>query len=217
MKAVIQIVLWIVILGLGYLLFNSVYGEVKFNEMKVVRYRKAIDKLKDIRSSQQAYKQVTGRYAGNYEQLVRFVDTADFVLTTRKDSTVLDEELTKAFRVDKYKEIIVVDTIGYRSVKDSLFGDTGRYKTMMKVPVEGIDEEFEMETSRIMKNEQMEPVFEAKVSKDVLFHDQPKDYIMKEKQVISVDGVNGSYLSIGSLNEVTTKGNWPKSYADDEQ
>ncbi|WP_031425672.1 hypothetical protein [Flavimarina sp. Hel_I_48] len=214
MRIVIQIVLWIIIVGLGYLLFNSVYGEVKFNELKEVRYQKAIDKLIDIRDSQLAYKQVTGKFAKNFNDLERFIDTAEFTITQRRDSVVLDEERTKAFGVDMTKEIILVDTLGTKSVKDSLFGNTGRYKTMMNVP--GTDAKFEMDAGTIMSNDIRIPVFEAKVAKELLLQDQPKDFVNKEKQVVSVDGVNGAYIIIGSMTDVKTVGNWPKSYGGNE-
>ncbi|MEH6407218.1 MAG: hypothetical protein V7767_08060 [Leeuwenhoekiella sp.] len=217
MKFVIQLALWIVIGVLGYLLFNSVYGEVKFNDLKVVRYQKAIENLKDIRNSQLAYKQVTGKFAGNFDDLVRFIDTAQFTLTARRDTLVLDEAQTKAYGVDTMKEETIVDTLGTAPVKDSLFGNSTRYKTMMKVPIKGVDANYEMQAGTTLKNDIKIPVFEAKVSKDVLLYDQPKDYISKEKQVISVDGVNGAYLSVGSMTEVNTNGNWPQSYGSNDE
>lgn len=214
MRIVIQIVLWIVIVGLGYLLFNSVYGEVQFNELKQARYQKAIDKLIDIRDSQLAFKQVTGKFAKNFDELERFIDTAEFTITQRRDTTVLDEERTKSYGVDMMKEMILTDTLGTKPVKDSLFGNTDRYKTMMNVP--GTDAKFEMDAGTITSNDIRIPVFEAKVAKEVLLQDQPKDYINKEKQVISVDGVNGAYIRMGSMTDVKTAGNWPKSYGGGE-
>lgn len=214
MRIVIQIVLWIVIVGLGYLLFNSVFGEVKFNDLKQVRYQQAIDKLIDIRDSQLAFKQVTGKFAKNFDELERFIDTAEFTITQRRDTVVRDEERTKAYGVDMTMEMILTDTLGTKPVKDSLFGTTDRYKTMMNVP--GTDAKFEMDAGSIMSNDTRIPVFEAKVAKEVLLQDQPKDYINKEKQVISVDGVNGAYIRMGSMTEVKTAGNWPKSYGDNE-
>jgi len=86
MKIVIQLVLWVVIGVLGYLLFNAVYGEVKFNDLKVVRYQKAVNKLKEIQKSQMAYKQITGKFAEDFDQLIAFIDTAEFVLTERRDT-----------------------------------------------------------------------------------------------------------------------------------
>lgn len=219
MKILLQIVLWVIIGALGYLLFNAVYGEVKFNEIKEKRYQQAITNLKDIRAAQLAHKTVTGKYEGDFNKLVKFIDTAKFTLTQRRDSTVLDKEQTRAFGVDTYKGIVIVDTLGYKSVKDSLFKapNPDRYKSMINIPIEGLDAKYEMQAGTIEKSTGTYPVFEVRVSKDVLLWDQEKDYINKEKQVISVDGVNGEYLTVGSMQTINTNGNWPKSYgANDE-
>ena len=121
MKLLLQLVLWAVIGLLGYLLFNAVYGEVKFNEIKEKRYKAAIFNLKDIRQAQLAHKTVTGKYEGDFNKLVRFIDTAQFTLTQRKDSTVYDEVQSKLLGVDMQKDIVVIDTLGFKSVKDSLY------------------------------------------------------------------------------------------------
>jgi hypothetical protein len=56
------------------------------------------------------------------------------------------------------------------------------------------------------------PVFEVKVSKDIVLHDQDKYLVSEEKKVVSVDGVNGPDITLGSLTEVSTSGNWPTTY-----
>lgn len=214
MKLVIQLVLWIVIIFLGYMVFNAVYEPIQFNKVKEKRYAKVIDRLKDIRAAQLAHQEITGNFEKDFDKLVRFIDTAEFTLTQRRDSTVMDEEYRKAFGVDKYKDIIVVDTLGTASVKDSLFKNSTRYKEMMFVPVEGVKAKFTMDAGSIVKNETKIPVFEAKVAKKVILYDQDKDLIMAENQVVSVEGVNGPFITVGSMNEIKTEGNWPKVYGD---
>lgn len=219
MKLLLQLVLWAVIGLLGYLLFNAVYGEVKFNEIKEKRYKAAISNLKDIRQAQLAHKTVTGKYEGDFNKLVRFIDTAQFTLTQRRDSTVLDIEQTKAIGVDIYKDIVIIDTLGTRSVKDSLYKEpnANRYKTMINVPIKEVDAKFEMTAGFIEKSNLQVPVFEAKIAKAVLLADQPRDYVMKEEKIKSVDGVDGPALTLGSMIDINTNGNWPKSYgANDE-
>lgn len=100
MKLVIQLVLWVVIAALGYLLFNAVWGEVEFNEIKEKRYKAAITNMRDLRKAQLAHKTVTGKYEKDFDKLVRFIDTAEFTITQRRDTSVLDVEKTKRFRVD---------------------------------------------------------------------------------------------------------------------
>ena len=53
------------------------------------------------------------------------------------------------------------------------------------------------------------PVFEVKVAKDVILYDQDKDLLKAENETVSVDGVNGPSIILGSLTEVSTNGNWP--------
>ena len=72
MKTVIQIVLWIACIGLGYLIYQSVTGPIRFNEVKQERFGKVISKLKDIRSAQEAYKTVNRRYAKDFNSLIKF-------------------------------------------------------------------------------------------------------------------------------------------------
>ena len=36
------------------------------------------------------------------------------------------------------------------------------------------------------------------------------------KEVVSVEGVNGPTLKVGSMEEVNTNGNWPKNYSKDQ-
>lgn len=217
MKIVLQIVLWAVIGLLSYLLFKSIYGEVKFHEVKEERYKLAIENLRDLRVAELAHKTVTGKYEGDFDKLVRFIDTAEFTLTQRRDSTVLDEEATKLYSVDTYKEITIIDTLGTKSIKDSLFGTSDRYKTMINVPIEGTTAKYELKAGTITRSNIEFPVFEARVLKDVLLFDQDKDFVNKEKQVVSVDGVNGDAITVGSMNQINTNGNWPKSYgANDE-
>ena len=212
MKLVLQLVLWVVIAALGYLLFNAIWGEVKFNDVKEQRYKAAITNMRDLRQAQLAHKTVTGKYEKDFDKLVRFIDTAEFTITQRRDTTILDVEKTKRFRVDTFKEVVVVDTLGTRAVKDSLFKGSDRYKTMINVPVEGISAKYKMDAGQVEKSNTMYPVFEISISKDILLADQPKDYLNKEKQIVSVDGVNGDALTVGSMVSINTNGNWPKSY-----
>jgi len=216
MKIVIQIVLWAVIVFLGYLLFNSIYGPIQFNKVKEARYLKVIESLKDIRSAQLAHQQITGTFADDFNSLIQFVDTAEFAITQRRDTSYADVEKNKAFGLTEgyFIEKNLIDTLSYKSVKDSLFKgpNKDRYKTMMNVPVKGIDAQFELKAGTLEKNGLTLSVFEAKVAKNVILSDQPKDEVIQENQVISVEAVNGRYISVGSMTEVNTNGNWPKLY-----
>lgn len=216
LKPVLTIALWILIGYLGYLTYMSVYEPIQFNKVKNKRYVQVIESLKDIRDAQLAHRQVTGKFEGDFNKLIQFIDTAKYTITQRRDSTVLDEEKTKLYGVDSYKEIVVIDTLGFVPVKDSLFKASDRYKSMMNVPVGKPGTKFNLEAGFIEQNKINIPVFEASVKKRELLFDQNNDLVIQENQVISVDGVNGDALKVGSMNEVKTTGNWPKTYGDNE-
>lgn len=211
MKIVIQLLLWAVIGFLGYLTFNAVYEPIQFNKVRDARYPKVIDKLKDIRKAQLAHKEVIGRYSGDWDSLVQFIDTAEFVVTQRRDTTVLDEEYKATYGVDEYKSETIIDTLGYTPVKDSLYKNTGRYKTMMEVPYTD-GKKFEIEAGKIYKNDSYIPVFEVKIDKADVLADQDEHLVNQEKQMLTVDNVRGEYIQLGSMSEVNTNGNWPKKY-----
>ena len=194
----------------GYKVYNSINGPIEFNKVKNERYLKVIDRLKDIRNSQIAYKSVNGFYCDNFDTLVNFVETAQYTLIQKRDSSFLEYDRT--FRIDMLREVIVIDTLGFASVKDSLFGESDRYKYMAKVPIEGVDENFKIKADIIDKNGYNVPVFEVRVSKDIVLFDQNKDLLKQEKGLMSVDGVNGPDIVLGSLSDVSSNGNWPTTY-----
>lgn len=210
MKTILQIVLWIVCIILGYLIYRSVTGPIEFAKVKERRFAAVIEKLKDIRDSQEAYKTVTGRYANDFNSLIAFVDTADYTITQQRDSSFM--EFDKTYGIDMLREITITDTLGFVPVKDSIFKNSDRYKDMMKVPYAQNDENFEMKSDVIERSGYKVPVFEAKVEKKVVLYDQPADLIARENAMVSVEEVNGSAIKVGSLTEVSTSGNWPPIY-----
>lgn len=216
-KPILMIVLWVLIGCLGYLTFMSVYGEIKFNKLKEERYKVVIESLKDIRDSQLAHRTVTGKFQSNWNNLVKFIDTAQFTITQRRDSSVLDVEATKRFGgVETMMDVVIIDTLGYVSVKDSLFGMDPRYKTMMNIPVGKEGAKFELQSGFIEQNGYQIAVFEAKALKSIILFDQDKGLVSQENEVLSVEAVNGDAIKVGSMDEVNTNGNWPKNYSSEQ-
>tara|TARA_B100000902_G_C27199167_1_gene858119 strand:+ start:309 stop:968 length:660 start_codon:yes stop_codon:yes gene_type:complete len=211
MKIALQAFLWILSIFFSYQIYNSVMGPINFNKVRDIRYSKVINRLKEIRKAQIAYKDVNGMYSNNFDSLIKFIDQGIFTLIEKRDSSFLEYDRT--YRIDMLKEVIVVDTLGTVSVKDSLFSDSDDYVNMSKIPVEGIDAEFLINADIIIKNSGSVnynvPVFEVKIAKDIILYDQNKDLLKQENETISVDGVNGSEIILGSMTNVSINGNWP--------
>jgi len=216
-KPFLNIALWLLIAFFGYQTYMSIYEPIQFNKVKNKRYAVVIESLKDIRDSQLAHRQVTGEFSKDFDGLIKFIDTAEYTITQRRDSSIIDEDLTKRYGVDTFKDIIIVDTLGFVPVKDSLFKTSDRYKNMMNVPVGKEGSKFYLKAGFIEQNDINIPVFETGIKKDVLFYDQDKNLVSQENQVIStVVGVKGDAIKVGSMDEITTSGNWPKTYGENE-
>ncbi len=220
LKPIVLIVLWALIGFLAYINVMSIYEPMQFTKVKNKRYAQIIENLKDLRHAQLAHRQVTGKFEKDFDKLVKFVDTAQFTITQRRDTSVIDIELTRRYGgVTTTKTIILIDTLGFVPVKDSLFKNSDRYKTMINLPEGAGDEgaKFKMDAGFVERNNVNVPVFEVNVDKDVVLFDQNKDLVSQEKEVVSVDGVNGPTIKVGSMEEVNTNGNWPKVYGSNDE
>ena len=208
MKIGIQIVLWIASIFFAYKLYDSINGPIKFKQVKNERYAKVINRLKDIRTAQIAHRDVRGQFSNNFDSLIKFIDEGQFTLIEKRDSSYLEYDRT--YRIDMLREIVVIDTLGTVPVKDSLFGTSTSYQNMSFIPIDGVeDQTFEIAAKVIDKNGYKVPVFEVKVKKEIILFDQNKDLIRQENETVSVDGVNGPEIILGSLSNVSTNGNWP--------
>ena len=208
MKIGIQVILWVASIFFAYKIYDSINGPLQFNQKKNERYATVIDRLKDIRSAQIAYKDVKGVFSNNFDSLIEFVDKGHFTLIEKRDSSFL--EYDRIYRIDMLREVVVIDTLGTVEVKDSLFKNSDIYKEMAFIPINGVNgQKFEIASKVIDKNGYKVPVFEVKVKKSVILFDQNKDLIKQENETIAVDGVNGPEIVLGSLTTVSTNGNWP--------
>jgi len=208
----INLVLMAAAVYLGYLIYDSITAPVRFNKTKKERYAKVISRLKDIRDSEIAYRTINGQYTANFDSLVRFIDTAKFTITQRRDSVI--KEFNKFRGITEEKEIVIIDTLGFVPVKDSLFKGDNRYKEMQWVPIPGREKQvkFELKAGKLKKGEVYVPVFMARVHKKEILYDQPEDLVKEELAIKSTEEVNGPYIQVGSMDDVTTAGNWPKIY-----
>jgi len=187
-------------------------GPIDFNKVRDQRYAKVINRLKEIRKAQIAYKDVNGKYSKSFDTLIKFIDEGFFTLIEKRDSSYLEYDRT--YRIDMLKEIVVIDTLGTINVKDSLFYKNNNYVDMAIIPIDGINALFSIDADKIEKNSggsisYYVDVFEVKVSKDIILYDQNKDLLKQENETISVDGVNGPNIILGSMTNVSINGNWP--------
>jgi hypothetical protein len=210
MKKLITLALWILAMVFGYQIYKSVNAPIEFKKVKQERFQAIVNSLKDIRNSQEAYKTVNNKFAANFDELVNFVENGNFILIQKRDSSYM--KFNRAYGIDMLEEVQIIDTLGTVAVKDSIFKNSNRYKTMMNVPFAKNGEKFKMESKIILKGGYKAAVFRAYIEKNTVLYDQPEDLVAKENSAVSVEEINGSIIQVGSINDVSLNGNWPPIY-----
>jgi hypothetical protein len=191
---------------LGYKIYMGIMEPINFNKDKVKRYAPVIKKLKIIRDAEIKFNEATGNYTADKNILIQFIDSAKLALTNTK---TIVEKVNRGGGIIDEVEVRVTDTIGYEPVL-KYFKDRD-YQNMFKVP--GSNKEFELETGTIEKIPGLiVPTFRAKTSKETLLKGMNKSLVKQELEAVATDQIKGEYVSVGSLEEVTTGGNWPPSY-----
>ena len=201
-------VLLLILAGyLGYKIYGGIMEPINFNKDKVVRFEKVIKNLKIIRDAEVKYYEVNGTYTKDKQALIRFVDTAQLAITETK--TIVEQE-NRGGGVIVDVEKRVTDTIGYEPVL-KYFKDKD-YKTMFDVP--GVaNTQFELEVGEVEKVQGLVvPTFRARVQKRPILAGMNESLIKQELEAVETDQIKGEYVSVGSLEEVTTGGNWPPKY-----
>jgi hypothetical protein len=223
-KKIFTILLWGISIFLAYLIYGSVMKPIEFKQEKEARYEIAVKTMLDIKKLQTGYKSVNGVYADTFEQLIQFVENGQFEIVSRKDTAVIDHVKNAAFRITVgadgvggfYKDEVIITKLGTVAVKDSLFKNSDRYKRLNLVKVGGVQVPVEMKTSTVSRNDMNISVFQAIIDKNALLKDLDQELVKQENKVEAIDEINGDKIILGSLEEVSLTGNWPKKYGNNE-
>ena len=80
MRLVINLILVAIIVGLGYVLVDSIREPIQFRAEKAKRETAVKDKLMRIRTAQEMYRGITGYFAPTFDTLKEVLSTRDFAL-----------------------------------------------------------------------------------------------------------------------------------------
>lgn len=114
-KKIAQIVLAFVIVGLVYVIYQQISTPIKFDKELATRQASVIERIKDIRTAQRAFKSKYMRFTGSFDSLEQFILTDTLELERKlvdEDDSVAMAMLKKSGKknVEKFK-IAVIDTI----------------------------------------------------------------------------------------------------------
>lgn len=209
MRTVIQVALFIVALVLAYFVYNSIQTPITFKKEQDARYNQTIERLKDIRKAQIAFKDVHGRFTGSWDTLINFVKY-DSVRIVKKIGNLTDSMVEKGINERKALELglIVRDTLR-ESVLESVFGENYNADQLKVVPLKDTTAYFTLGATVITTGSGIKvPVFEAKVHNNVLLRGLDRQLVINLNDQRRVQNRYPG-LKVGSLTETNNNaGNW---------
>ena len=187
---------------LGYLIFNSINSEIEFQKVAKERINENIQKLKDLRQVQIAYKKVYNKYADNFDSLFYFLNNDSIPIIKAIGETPDSLTESEALQLN----IISRDT-GYVLAKKNVF-DKNYINTrnpdfpldisnLKKVPYSNKD--YKINSGVVEKGKVLVHVFEISTNYRTLFTG-----LDAENKKYGLD----NFLKVGSMEEASLNGNW---------
>ncbi len=188
LQIVVSVAMLVGSLALGYVDYRAVKADLEFVEEKSRVYSQVIQRLKDIRTAEVAYKKVNERYCDNFDTLKDFLNNGQLPIVKAIGSvpdTLSEEEALEM-------GIISRDTILVPVIKTILDAQEGKNRefaydvaNLDKVPVSNA--KVILRAGFVERGGQKVPCFEAADS-------QPFDIYEP--------------LKVGSMTDPSTSGNW---------
>lgn len=172
-KNVINGVLFVMIVGAAFLLYNSLNSPIKFSNEVTTRSEAIIQKLKDIRIIERAYKIKYGDYTNNFDELIRFIENDSLIYVVAMGSE--DDSVAVAEGLVSSVEVLI-------PARDTLFsGRTVDFKDLPNVPyTEG--KQFKLGTATLTTESGVDvTVFEASILYDEFLFDLDKQSLVNLK------------------------------------
>lgn len=201
MKTVIKVVLLIAIIGLAYWVYRIPASTLEFQASFESRQKEIVQRLKDIREAERAYKRNYNKYTGSFDTLISFLKNDTLVYEKAMGS--LDDSLAVAQGRVKSETFKI-------AIKDTIFsGRNVNFDDLRYVPFSG-GKEFELGATEVKTESSIiVPIFEAKVPFKVFLEDlnAKQEIINLVDKYTTMDKYPG--LKVGSLTTPNNDaGNW---------
>ena len=199
-----QIALILILLNiiLAYFVYNSINSEVDFQQVAKVRIAENVQKLKDLRQVQIAYKKVNKTYSNNFESLIDFLEYDSMTIVKAIGET--PDTLTDVQALEL--GIISRDT-AYVLAKETVFDETYLSSRNKNFPLDlskltsvpHSDKNYLIDAGVVEKGKVVVQVFEISTTYRAIF--------------TGLDAENKSFelskfLRVGSMDEASLNGNW---------
>lgn len=208
LKVLFLILLPVLIIALAYRLYYGIEVPIQFEKQKKVRTNEVVQKLKEIRDSQVAFKTVYGKYTASFDTLIGFLknDSLPMIRAIGSIPDSLEEKgMTEAMALAQ--GLIIRDTIRV-SVRDSLFNEDYPIDSIRYIPYSN-GTEFEMEAGTVVTGSKVKvKVFEARAPYVEFLKGLDEQLIIN---LVEDRKTNDLYegLKVGDINEPNNNaGNW---------
>ncbi len=179
-KIIVEILLLVAIVFLVNLIVKSIMKPVNFNKQRAYRESVAIQRLKDIRTLQVAFKSVNGRFTSTVDSLKQFYENGQMAVVMQvgsMDDSVAVAHTEKVKRgnrkltgADLYKlyqagdKLLVFSVESKIPVRDTLFRSRTDFvvDSLKYIPFSGGDEVLMEAVTKMVSGVQV-PLFEAKM------------------------------------------------------
>lgn len=198
-KVLTYVVFPIAIIALVYLIYESVMEPVRFNKELDKREAVAIERLKNIRTLQEAYKSKTGRYLSTTDSVIDFYRNG--TITVIKQIGSMDDSLAVAQNRVTRESIEI-------AVKDTLLKSRAAFIDSLNfIPFSG-GERIRMSSIVKQVSGVYVPLFEAVMPYDLLLKGMDRQLVVNLKaDKEKIDKYPG--MKVGDINNPNNNaGNW---------
>jgi hypothetical protein len=210
-RIVIQLILIIGAIILALLIWKSIQKPINFETEKKIRYDKVIERLNDIRKAQIAFKDVHGKFCGNWDSLITFVKY-DSIPAVRKIGMLTDSMIETGLdeKAAMIKGLIVRDTVKVK-ILDEIFTSNYPVEELGVIPNSNGEKFWLQQTTVTSSSGVKVPVFEVRAHNNQILYELLDDY---KKEIVTLNEqnrVNNLYpgLKVGSVEEANNNaGNW---------
>ncbi len=226
LKTILEVILFLGIIGLVFAIYSSIMKPVNFDKQTEQRSKVAIQRLKDIRTLQVAFKSINGKFTADVDSLKDFyengkmkiimqVGSEDDSLAVAHTAAVKKASKSKLSGTDLYAMYLAGDTKLVFSVeneiavKDTLFNGREDFAidSLKTIPFSG-GEPIQMDAEVRMVSGVQVPLFEARIPYKLLLKGMDNQLrINLDAKMRKMNRYEG--LQVGSITAPNNNaGNW---------
>ncbi|MFI3288285.1 MAG: hypothetical protein R3Y61_07420 [Rikenellaceae bacterium] len=206
MKAILQIILMIAVVFLGYWIYTMFETPIKFEQARDAREKAVIERLVDIRTIQRSYRQKYGKFAGSFEDLANYYHNdsleVEFAVGSADDSAAMGNLIRETSFLRIYDTLFLNKEAGFK-IEDLKYIPYSDVATGARV-------EFQLDTAVLVTESKVSvPVFQAYAPFVTFLKDLDEQELInyRDERVNTLGRDDG--IKVGAIFEANNEaGNW---------